>query len=156
MKTLILKSGAEVPILGCYGQGQYIQGAQRDVLDIRLDPETYTLDQVDQLFTAEECAKLRIRETVSTEQQVIGDDGTPLMDEEGKPVTETVESTNEYIHENYVLRVALCKQTYTVADADGQRDEAQISVQMAQKTAAEIRVDELSDAVDALILDSLT
>ena len=172
MKKLILSNNTEVSIKECYAQSRYTQGAERDTLDIRLDPEVYTLDQTDQLFSPGACSRIIIQETITeqvetvvTEQvPVLAEDGSAVLDDEGNPVTreeqrtirESVDRTNEYIYDNYTLRVALSKQHFTVADEAGdQKDEEQLSVIMAQKTYTEIRIDELTDTVDTLVLDSL-
>lgn len=109
MQKLIFANGTELSILGCQGDAVYAQGAQRDMLDFRLDPNATTLDQVDTLFTSVNCADLTIQETVNrkvekivTEQvekiiteQVQKKDtqGNPMVDEQGNPVMEEVQKT---------------------------------------------------------------
>ena len=179
MKTLIFKNGGTIDFVECYSEGEYIQGAQRDVLDFRFDPSAITLDAVDKLFSAEECGKLTIRETIKetvteivtetiTEQeQVIGEDGKPVLDEEGNPVMQEVERTvetpiekevervEEFIWDDYSLRVALRKQKFTLATENGAEDVEQISVKMGQLTYVEKQVASLTDTVDVLVLESL-
>ena len=129
-KKLIFASGAEIDIIECYGKSEYVQGAQRDTLDFRFDPSKVTLNEVDALFNATECATLIIQETiVKTETEfvpVLDDEGNVTVDENGEKVFEEipkeVEYTSEFVYENYSLRVGLSKQLFTLATSNGRAD----------------------------------
>lgn len=155
MKTLIFKTGESVDFIECYSAGEYVQGAQRDVLDFRFDPAVVSLDEVDALFTADACDRLVIRETVTGQVQAVSEDGTPAADEDGNPVMETVERTEEFVHDGYGVRVALCKKKFTLATGNGAEDVEQISVKMGQYTYTESQLNSLTDTVDVLVMESL-
>ena len=139
---LILANGTEMNILSCRGSIQYAQGANRDVLDIRLSPDDYTLDQADALFTAESCKTLKIREEVTYIQEV------PDPENEGGTISQEVTDTNEYLHSGYCVRVSLSKELFRVLQEDGSdADEVQISVKMGQQTAAEKAVEALGEQI---------
>lgn len=147
MKTLVFKNGESIDFVECYSNGEYVLGAQRDVLDFRFDPAVISLDEVDELFTSEQCDRLTIRETVSEQIQVTDEDGNPAVDEEGNAVFETVERTEEFVHENYGVRVALSKKKFNLYTENGKEDVEQISVKMGQYTAVEFLA-ELEGAYD--------
>ena len=130
MKKLVFKNGTEVAFVECYSATEYVQGAEREVLDFRFDASQVSLDEIDKLFTSEECSRLTIRETVG-------------------------EQTEEFIHENYGVRVALSKQRFTLATDNGAEDVEQISVKMAQYTVVEKQMISLTETVDVLIMESL-
>ena len=130
MKKLVFKNGTEIAFIECYSAPEYVQGAERDVLDFRFDASQVSLDDIDKLFTSDQCSHLTIRETVG-------------------------EQTEEFIHENYGVRVALSKQRFTVATEDGAEDVEQISVKMAQYTVVELQMISLTETVDVLVMESL-
>ena len=130
MKKLIFKNGTEVAFIECYSATEYVQGAEREVLDFRFDASQVSLDEIDKLFTSEECSRLTIRETVG-------------------------EQTEEFIHENYGVRVALSKQRFTLATENGAEELEQISVKMAQYTVVEMQMISLTETVDVLVMESL-
>lgn len=142
MKTLIFANGIEIPIAECYSDARYVQGAQRDVLDFRFDASTVSMDYIDTLFTADDCATLTIRETTEVDVTIAG--------ENGDTHTETQIRTAEYVHKNYGLRVALSKQFYTLATENGAEDKEQISVKMGQLTYTEMQVAALQASSIAL------
>lgn len=134
MKTLIFKSGKSIDFVECYAQTEYVQGANRDVMDFRFNPNNITLDEIDALFTADECTKLTIRETIikQVEKTVVNEDGSETI------TLEDVEDTQDFIHENHPLRVSLSKQMFTLATENGAEDVMQISIKMAQYTPTEL------------------
>ena len=134
MKTLIFKSGKSIDFVECYAQTEYVQGANRDVMDFRFNPDNITLDEIDALFTADECTKLIIRETIIkyVEKTVVNEDGSETI------ILEEVEDTQDFVHENHPLRVSLSKQMFTLATENGVEDVMQISVKMAQYTPTEL------------------
>ena len=144
MQTLVLANNTQIPLISCIGGSEYFQGAQRAALDFRVDPTDYTLAEIDALFSADNCGNVTLRETIEHQQQATNEDGTPAIDEDGNPVMETVEQVSEYIHQGYIMRVALSKQMYTVAGDSGVTDQEQISVRMAQQSAAEKQLAELA------------
>ena len=131
MKKLVFKNGTEVAFIECYSATEYVQGAERDVLDFRFDASQVSLDDIDKLFTSDQCSHLTIRETVEGER------------------------TEEFIHENYGVRVALCKQRFTLATENGAEEVEQISVKMAQYTVVELQMISLTETVDVLVMESL-
>ena len=162
-KKLIFSSGAEVNISECYGRSEYAQGAQRDVLDFRFDPSTITMNEVDSLFNAAECATLTIVETktkpVTVLVEQVDSEGSPVLDEDGNVLKEAVqqdeEYTEEFVYQNYGLRVGLSKQFFTLSTENGKEDVEQISVKMGQFTYTEMQVVSLTDTVDILVMESL-
>lgn len=144
MQTLVLANNTQIPLISCIGGSEYFQGAQRAALDFRIDPESYTLAEIDALFSADNCGNVTLRETIEHQQQTVDEDGAPVVDDNGDPVMETVEQINEYIHQGYIMRVSLSKQMYTVAGDSGVTDQEQISVRMAQQSAAEKQLAELA------------
>ena len=144
MQTLVLANNTQIPLISCIGGSEYFQGAQRAALDFRIDPESYTLAEIDALFSADNCGNVTLRETIEHQQQAVNEDGTPAIDEYGNPVMETVQQVSEYIHQGYIMRVSLSKQMYTVAGDSGVTDQEQISVRMAQQSAAEKQLAELA------------
>lgn len=160
MKELIFKSGNTVAFVECYGCPDYVHGVRREVLDFRFDATSNTLGSVEELFTADECAELTIRETKIVNEQKIDEDGnpvfeevpvldeedSPVLNEDGNPVFENVpvmvdvERTEEFVYHNYSIRAAIGKQIFTLATENGVEDVEQISVKMAQKTETEIQL----------------
>lgn len=155
MKTLIFNNGGAIDFVECYSGGEYVQGAQRDVLDFRFDPSVISLDAADKMFSAEECGKLTILETKVEQVSVVDEEGNPVVDENGDPVMQDVERTEEFLYEDYSLRVALSKQRFHLATENGTEDVEQISVKMGQLTYVEKQVASLTDTVDVLVLESL-
>lgn len=112
MKTLILKNGISVDFVECYSKNEYIQGIQRSVLDFRFDPNKVSLNSIDELFSSENCSKLTI------------DD-----------------HENQFIYDNYNIRVSISKQKFTLISEAGVKEEIeQISVKMAQLSYIEIQL----------------
>lgn len=140
MKELIFKSGKTVGFVECYSQREPVLGVQREVLDFRFDSASNTLDGVDAMFTADECAELTIRETKTVLVQTEDENGNLVFDEDGNPVMENVEQTDEFVYHNFSVRAALSKQFFTLATVNGVEDVEQISVKMAQKTETEIQL----------------
>lgn len=157
MKELIFKNGKTVNFVECYSQREPVQNVQREVLDFRFDTAKNTLDTIDALFSANECAELTIRETKTVREQKVDETGNPIteeipvLDETGNPVTdengnpivdivpvmEDVERTDEFVYQNYAIRASLSKQLFTMATENGAEDIEQISVKMAQQTETE-------------------
>ena len=63
MKTILFANGTSVEYVQRIEDSDYIQGADRSILEFRFDPTKMTLDQIDKLFTTEGCARLRLSET---------------------------------------------------------------------------------------------
>lgn len=167
MKTLIFKNGVSVDFVECYSEHQYIQGAQRDVLDFRFDAKIMSMNEIDNMFTADECSKLIIRETTIIPMQVIDEEGNLVLEEvsaiddagntviEQIPVMQDVERTEDFVHKNYGVRVALSKQFFTLYTVNGEEEVEQISVKIAQYTPVELQIAALTETVDILVMDSL-
>lgn len=162
-KKLIFDNGTEINISECYGRSEYAQGAQRDVLDFRFDPSTTTMNEVDALFTASNCATLTIMETKTRPITVLveqkDEEGNPVLDENGNAIMEAVpkdeEYTEEFVYHNYGLRIGLSKQLFTLSTENGTENVEQISVKMGQFTYTELQVASLTDTVDILVMESL-
>lgn len=156
---------------GCYGGKEYVRDVLRECLEFRLAVTALTLDQADALFTADNCATLAIIEEVAEEVPVtnvtekLDENGDPVLDDEGNPVTEAVTTYEtqikevEYIHEGYTVRVNLAKRDETVLLSDDTTTiETFICIKMAQQSEAEKLQEELdatNAAYDDLVLEFL-
>lgn len=112
MKTLIFKNGSTIDFIECYSRREYIQGTQREVLDFRFNPNKVSLNDVDKLFSTDECTKLIIRDNES-----------------------------EFVYDNYNIRISISKQKFPLVDENGEKEEKeQISVKIAQLTYIEMQL----------------
>lgn len=131
--TVKLANGTEVEAIGVTGGGVRWQGADRDALTFVLDPEKYGLEEVDALFTSENCASITL-----------------------------VDDAGEYVHKGYTLRKHLSLENREVPpalDAEGPQEPKtvrEIRVQMAQVSYLEQAVGDLAEVTDALLIDALS
>ena len=125
-----LENGQELDALGVRGENIYYQGMSRDCLGIIFDTESYTLAEIDSLFTPENCQSMT------------------LTDDSGS-----------YIHSGYIIRRSLEKSTSDGrtggTGSGGTTPKEKIIVKMAQISYLEQTQAELMDAVDMLILSGL-
>lgn len=139
--------GTEVSIIGCFGTREYFHNVLRDTLEFRIDPAIMTLDEADSLFSAENCSVIVIIE--EAEVEVVGEDG----------MSTTEVQKNEFLHENYTVRIAIAKREETVATFDGNtEDRLMICCKMGQKSEADIlqmELDATNAAYDDLMLEYL-
>lgn len=125
---VILNNGTELTPIIVTGEKRNVQGARRDVLTF-VFAET-GLDEIDGIFTEENCEKLII----------VGDD------------------ESEAIYTGYTIRAELAKskeETKSATSTTAAEYETRVTVSMAERTYAETKLMETSDAVDAIVLQML-
>lgn len=125
---VILNNGVEVTPIIITGEKRNIQNARRDCLTF-VFRET-SLDEIDGIFTTENCEKMVI----------VGDDNS------------------EAIYKGYVVRAELTKEMVEVKGATAEESaeyEARVKVSMAERTYAETQIANLTETVDVLVLESL-
>ena len=123
-----LANGTELTALGVTGEKRNVQGARRDVLSFIFPAET-SLDQMDEVFTAENCKSITI-----------------------------IKGETEHIHRGYTIRAELKREPVQISAATEETDatyENRVTVAMAQMTYQESRIDSLTEAVDMLVMESL-
>lgn len=127
---IILANGSELnPILATGGK-RSVQGATRDTLTFVFPADT-SLDELDALFTTENCERITIVE-----------------DETGA----------EYIHSAYTIRAELKRAPIVVTPATESEEEVienRVTVSMSQRTYAETQLASLTETVDVLVMESL-
>ena len=126
---IILCNGAELNPNTVTGIKRLVQGASRDTLTF-VFPDGTGLDELDKLFTAENCERITIVEA----------DGS------------------EYVHSDYVIRAELKRELMEVAPATADEPgtyESRVTVAMSRRTYQEIQLASLTETVDLLVMDSL-
>lgn len=116
--------------LAVNGQPINFQGAQRDSLEIQIDKSAITFDALDALTG----------DAAKTDKLII------------------LDGDKQYEHDNYSLRVSLALKPVVTVEATSdapEQTEDQLCVTLAQKTYAELQVEELQNSVDALTLSTL-
>lgn len=119
-----LANGTELTSLGVKGEKLNIQGARRDVLSF-LFPENTSLDELDSIFTGENCKSISL-----------------------------IKDETEYIHNNYTIRVELKREPVLVTPATESEDaiyENRVTVSMAQTTYQENQIAAMKASMDALL-----
>jgi hypothetical protein len=127
---IIFNDGTEKECIMVNGSTRYIQGANRDCLEFHFAQDAITFDELDSMFYNEENTK-----------HIILSDGV-----------------NQYVHDNYCIRVELRYSPFLVTPAtDTTPDvfEQRFMITMAQKTYAEVQMESLQDTVDTLVLENL-
>lgn len=117
---VILNNKIELSPIMVTGAHEYIQGANRDTLTFVFND--MSMDDLDGIFTEENCEKIVIIEDLGT----------------------------EYIHSGYVIRTELSKKIVTVTQEAGEVQEVtenRVFVTMAQRTYAEYRMIALQDEI---------
>ena len=125
---VILNNGVELEPIIVTGEKRHVQNARRDVLTF-VFAET-GLDEIDGIFTTENCEKMII----------VGDDNS------------------EAIYKGYVVRAELTKEMVEVKGTTAEESaeyEARVKVSMAERTYAETQIANLTETVDILVLESL-
>lgn len=132
-----LVDGTQLNALDTRGFVITFQNAQRDCLEFHFDAETYSMDDIDKIFSRENCMVIK------------------LTDIEHSP-------DHTDIHRDYCIRKSLEKTTdhsyggqVTIGSLQHDADDERVIVRMAQMTEAEKVQADLLDAVDTLILSSL-
>ena len=114
-----------VDVLTINGGSRYFQGANRDSLEIQLDKGKYSFDELDKLTgNPANTAKFTI-----------------------------LDGEEQFVHENYVLRVELAIRAVEVSPANSAAAaviEEHVCIILAQKTYMETQLDALRSAVDTL------
>lgn len=121
---IILANGTELAPVVLTGEKRYLQGANRDTLSF-VFPEETSLDEMDAIFTAENCETITI-----------------------------VDGENEYIHSAYTIRAELKRNPVEVTPATESTDavyENRVTVAMAQRTYAESQMASMQKAMEALL-----
>ena len=119
-----LNNGIELSPILATGEKRHIQNASRDALSFIFPVET-SLDELDALFTVENCEKI-----------IITDD-----------------NGEDYIHNAYTVRVELKRSPIEVVPATESEDavfENRVFVTMAQRTYQESQINEMQTAIAAL------
>ena len=127
---LKFSDGTTLDVLAVKGSPTYFQGAQRDALEIQIGKSKTTFDALDKLT------------------------GDP--DKTGKLTI--IDGDKQYQHDNYSLRTELALKPVVTAEATSttpQQTEDRLCVTLAQKTYAELQIEELQSSVDALTLSTL-
>lgn len=125
---VILNNGLEVTPIIVTGEKRNVQNARRDVLTFVFG-ET-SLDEIDGIFTTENCEKMVI----------VGDDNS------------------EAIYKGYVVRAELTKEMVEVKSGTAEESaeyETRVTVSMAERTYSETQMANLTETVDVLVLESL-
>lgn len=102
MKKIKLADGTELEVYGVHGGNINFQNALRDCLTFEIDSDTYTLPQIDELFTEQRC----------------------------KTITIIDEQEQSFVHKDYVLRRSLEKSYKNAGGSDAPAE--RIYVSMAQ------------------------
>lgn len=124
-----LHNGIELAPIVVMGESKFAQGAQRDTLKF-VFPASVGMDYLDSTFTPAACESINI------------------VDDNG----------NEAIHKGYTLRVAISKETVTVAPGNAETEavyEDRITVTMGERTYTESQLASLTETVDVLVMESL-
>ena len=122
--TIKLSNGIELNPIMATGGTRFVQGANRDALTFVFPTET-SLDELDGIFTAENCETITI-----------------------------VEGDNEYVHNNYAIRVELKREPVEVVPATDVAEaviENRVMVTMAQRTYTETRMAYLEAQIAKII-----
>lgn len=122
---ITLANGTELNPISVIGEEKSINGTKRDTLTF-VFPQEMGLDEIDAIFTAANCEKIILHETVT------GDDGT------------TAEM--EHLHTGYVIRAALLRSPVVVAlatDTTAEVVENRVMVSMARRNYTEYSLDAL-------------
>lgn len=138
---IILTNGLELNPIMVTGETRHIQGADRDTLSF-VFPETVSLDELDAVFTAENCESIKLFET-----QIV-------TDEEDNEVPVEV----EHIHTGYTIRAELIRKPVAMnreTENEPVVYENRVFVSMSQRTYAENQLASLTDTVDVLVMESL-
>jgi len=125
----------------------YFQGANRDSLEFHFAKTAVTFEQLDSLFAEQENTK-----RIIIQGPVLGEDGEYIFDGQGNYLLQ------DYLHENYTLRVSIGLIFWVVTPetpTDPAVIEERYSVVMAQKSYAELQQESLQETVDVMVLESL-
>lgn len=124
-----LANGSELTVLGVHGRNVNYQGVNRDSLILLFDVNIYTLTEISDLFTAENCATIALI-----------DDGCMSL------------------HENYTIRINAgvgYKDFVLRGNTSGDEQQQRVYIQIAQSTLAERVIENVLETVDLLVLDAL-
>lgn len=122
---LLLANGTELAPLVVIGGGKYINGSKRDTLNF-IFPENTSLDEMDSIFTADNCKTIK------------------LTDDEG----------NEYIYSGYVIRASLSRTPVEVKEATDTEEavyENRVTVSMALQNYLESELTTNTEVLQALL-----
>ena len=154
-KTIHFANGSTVEYLDRITDRDFIQGADREVLEFRFDPDTVSMDQIDSLFNETNCVKITATETiinkvphyktVEVEEPIIGEDGEPTGEtttrtEVQLDYTEDVPITSEFVYDNYVVRSILSRQLFPIQGESGIEYKDYIAIRIGQQTYSEAKI----------------
>ena len=125
---IILTNGLELNPIMVTGAKKFVQNANRDTLTFVFGDTS--LDEIDSVFTAENCERIII----------VGD------------------NNSEAIHNGYVVRAELKKEKVESKPATANESAeyaTRVTVSMAERTYAETQIANLTETVDILVLESL-
>lgn len=125
---VVLNDGTVVTPIIVTGEKRTAKGARRDCLTF-VHAET-SMDEIDGIYTEENCENITI----------IGEDGS------------------EAIYKGYTIRTDLTKTMVETVPATATTEaqyESRVTVTMAERTYAETKLAETSDAVDAVVVQML-
>lgn len=126
---VVLNDGTVLTPIIVTGEKRTVQGARRDCLTF-VHAET-SMDEIDGHYTEENCENITI----------IGDDGS------------------EALYKGYTIRTELRKEvveTVAATATTAAEYESRVTVTMAERTYAETKLAETSEAVDAVMVQMLT
>lgn len=123
-------AGTTLTVLDFKGNLINFQGANRDSLQIQLAKDAISFDALDALTASQ----------ANTAKLI------------------TIDGSNQYVHDNYCLRVSLGLNPVIITPATSTSPavtEERLCVTLAQKTYAELQTEQLQASVDALTLSAL-
>jgi len=127
---LKLNDGTTLDVLVVNGKSVYVQGAQRDALEIQIAKGTMKVDALDALTAdSAKTGKLTL-----------------------------IDGDQQYIHDNYSIRAELAIKPVVITPATSTTPEVtedRLCVTLAQLTYAEVQQSAMQAQIDALILASL-
>jgi hypothetical protein len=125
MQKVKFNDGTEIPLVAAFGKQIFVQGAQRDALEIQIAKDALTIDALDKL----------IADGIKTGKFTV------------------VDGDVQYVRENYCIRAELAIKPVVTATATSTTPEVtedRLCVTLAQLTYAEVQAQQSAAAVAAL------
>lgn len=127
---ITLSNGMELEALGVHGRSINYQGTQRDSLIFMFDPDSYSLNDITNAFSEENCSAITL------------EDG----------------NGNVYVHENYIIRIEAgigLKEVIKSGGVSNDNTSQSVYVRMAQTTLTERKLMNQQEVIDALVAQAL-